>query len=145
MSTRNAILMSLTAALLALPTSALAKKSPRPEDLSTEAIAARRENLRTDIRALTAEARRADWLGNRVAAYEKLRVVEWLLGADVVQLGAEKVASKLDCDESTARNVGRGAGLLTSVGVGAAVGGPVGAAVGAGAWAIGEAIGSLFD
>ena len=69
----------------------------------------------------------------------------WLLGADVAQLGAEKVARGLDCDEQTARTVGRGTGLLASVGIGAAVGGPIGAAAGAGVWVVGEAIGSLFD
>lgn len=68
----------------------------------------------------------------------------WLLVSDGVELGAEQLCRQLDVTPATARKVGKGAGLATSVGIGAAIGGPLGAGVGAAAWGIGELIGCLF-
>ena len=69
----------------------------------------------------------------------------WLLVADVVQLGTEVAASNMGADPDNAEMVGRGVGLLGSVGIGAAVGGPIGAGVGFGLWLFGEVIGSVFS
>jgi len=56
----------------------------------------------------------------------------WLFVADAMQLGTEVAASNMGADPDNAEMVGRGVGLLGSVGIGAAVGGPVGAGVGIG-------------
>lgn len=68
----------------------------------------------------------------------------WLVMADVAQLGTEFVAAKLGADPERAEEVGRGAGLAGSVGIGGLVGGPLGAGVGLGLWALGETVSSAI-
>lgn len=67
-----------------------------------------------------------------------------LLIADGVELGTMVVCDVLDVDEGTAKVVSKGAGLGSSVAIGAAVGGPMGALAGAAVWGVGELIGSMF-
>ncbi|MGC4120444.1 MAG: hypothetical protein QM765_38870 [Myxococcales bacterium] len=69
----------------------------------------------------------------------------WLLTSDVADLAAHKAARALDCDEKTSRTLGKGAGAVTSIVVGAALAGPVGAVAGGVVWGVGEIVGSLFD
>ncbi|MCS7168588.1 MAG: lecithin retinol acyltransferase family protein [Gemmatales bacterium] len=67
-----------------------------------------------------------------------------LIAADVVQLGVEIAACNSGIHPSRAALLGRGAGLITSVGIGAAVGGLPGAIVAGAVWAIGELFGELI-
>lgn len=67
----------------------------------------------------------------------------WLLVADVGQALVEATAGCQGKDPQEAKQIGRSAGALASIGIGAAVGGPVGGAIGLGFWLFGEVAGSV--
>jgi hypothetical protein len=101
---------------------------------------ARREVARIGGRAIAKHGLRA--AGKTLA---RTGASPWLVGADVAQICAGKIASACDCDEDTTEAVSKGAGALTSVAIGAAVAGPLGAVAGGALWAVGEGIGRLFE
>jgi len=83
---------------------------------------------------------------SKLAAKAIARVATpWLFVADAVQLGTEVAVSNSGADPDKAEMIGRGAGLVASVGIGGAVGGPVGAGVGFGLWLFGEMVGAIFS
>jgi hypothetical protein len=107
------------------------------------------ETVRTEARkaAGRAVAKAVAKRGARITsrAVGRTAASPWLLTADVAEIAVDKGARSLGARPETARRCAKGAGLATSIGVGAAVGGPVGAAAGAGLWAVGEVVGWLFE